>query len=69
MPASSKVSRRTAFSIVSPGSMKPASAEYMPGAKCRPRPSTHLSWVTVNMIATGSVRGKCSVPQALQCRL
>ena len=43
MPASSKVSRRTAFSIVSPGSMKPASAEYMPGPKCGPRPSRHRS--------------------------
>ena len=39
-------------------------AEYMPGAKCRPRPSRHRSRVTASMIATGSVRGKCSVPQA-----
>ena len=45
MPASSNVSRRTASSIVSPGSMKPASAENMPGAKCGLRPSRQRSSV------------------------
>src|SRR5580692_9186542 len=61
-------SRRTASSIVSPGSMKPASAENMPGGKCRPRPTRHASPCVANMIATGSVRGKCSVLQAAQTR-
>ena len=35
MPDSSWISRRTASSIVSPGSRKPANAEYMPSAKRR----------------------------------
>ena len=63
-----EVSRRTAFSIVSPGSINPARQEYMPGPKCAPRARRHLSPCTTIMIATGSVRGKCCASQLGQVR-
>ena len=62
-PNSSNISRRTASSMVSAASTKPARHEYIPGRNCFCRPSRHLSpWVT-SMITTGSVRGKCSALQ------
>ena len=67
-PASSQVSRRTAASIDSPGSMKPASSEYMPGGQAAERPSSTALPCRISMMTTGSVRGKCSAPQAGQAR-
>src|SRR5213082_3521260 len=63
MPLSSKISRRTASSMVSAASTKPARQEYMPGGKCFWRPSRHFSPDVTSMITTGSVRGKCSALQ------
>src|ERR1700761_3936689 len=61
-------SRRTASSVVSPGSTNPASAEYIPGAKWRWRPSKHRSPSMTSMITTGSTRGKWRAPQTSQMR-
>ena len=68
MPDSSKISRRTASSMVSAISTKPARHEYMPGRNCFCRPSRHLSPEVTSMITTGSVRGKCSALQFGQSR-
>ena len=68
MPASSSVSRRTASSIDSPGSTKPARHDHMVAAKRPERPSRPRSPRTASMMATGSVRGKCSTLQAGQAR-
>ena len=59
MPASSSVSRRTASSMLSPGSTKPARQDHMLAAKRSERPSRQRSPSTASMITTGSVRGKC----------
>jgi len=57
MPTSSRTSRRTQSSIVSPGSTKPASALNMPGAKrCARASSISLPRVTSAIIA-GDTRG------------
>ena len=68
MPTSSSTSRRTASSIVSPGSAKPARHDHMVGAKRRERPSTQRSPAIASMMTTGSVRGKCSRLQTGQSR-
>ena len=70
MPASSRTSRATASSTDSPWSMNPASAEYIRIRDSRPRdwPSRHRSPSWTSMIATGSVRGKCSAPQSVHLR-
>ena len=61
-------SRRTASSIVSPGSMKPARHDHMVGRKRGERPSTQRSPAIASMITTGSVRGKCCALQDGQSR-
>jgi hypothetical protein len=63
MPDSSKISRRTASSMVSAASTNPARHDHMPGGNCFCRPSRHLSPEVTSMITTGSVRGKCSALQ------
>ena len=70
MPASSRTSRRTASSMDSPWSMKPAKAEYMPVRTSGPCgcPNKQRSPARMSMMTTGSVRGKCSAPQAEQRR-
>ncbi len=68
MPTSSSTSRRTASSIVSPGSVKPARHDHMVGANRGERPSTQRSPAIASMITTGSVRGKCSTLQDGQSR-
>ena len=68
MPASSSVSRRTASSIASPGSTKPARHDHMLAAKRPERPSRQRSPSIASMMTTGSVRGKCSTLQAGQSR-
>ena len=67
---SSRTSRATASSRLSPGSTKPASVEYMPGRKFLLRPSSARSPSVTSMITAGSVRGKCIVaqPAAVQRR-
>ena len=67
-PASSKISRAAACSIVSPGSTKPARHDQKPGRHAAWRPSRHLSPCVASMIATGSTRGKCSAPQSWHFR-
>ena len=67
-PDSSSVSRATASSTVSPGSTKPASAEYIPFGNMRWRARRHFSPKVGSMIATGSTRGKCSALHAGQTR-
>lgn len=64
MPASSSSSRDAACSIVSPGSQYPARQDTNPAGHMACRPMRHLSSFTASMIATGSVRGKCSALQA-----
>ena len=68
MPASSSSSRAAACSRVSPGSTNPASADQNPAGQLAWRPSKHLSSFTASIIATGSVRGKCSAPHEGQTR-
>ncbi len=64
MPASSRTSRRTASSRVSPGSTKPARTEYIPSGQLDWRAIRQSSPRQIRMITAGSVRGKCCVPQA-----
>ena len=66
--ASSCSSRAQASSMDSPGSRKPARAEYIALGQIFWRPSRHFSPLTGSMITTGSVRGKCWVLQAGQTR-
>src|SRR6266851_736755 len=68
MPASSRTSRRTASSRVSPGSTKPARHENRAPARRRLRPSRARSPWMASMITTGSVRGKCDARQSGQRR-
>ena len=68
MPDSSKTSRRTAASNVSPGSTKPAKSEYIPSGQACERPIRTLFPCVISMITTGSVRGKCERLQAGQLR-
>ncbi len=68
IPASSKVSRRTASSNVSPGSMKPAKHENRLPARRWLRPKSPYSPRTDSMITTGSVRGKCDARHSGQRR-
>ena len=67
--ASSRISRLTAASMVSPGSTKPASAEYMPFGNLGWRTSRHASPSTASIMTTGSVRGKWIALQTGQSRL
>ena len=68
MPTSSSTSRRTASSIDSPGSAKPARHDHMVGANRGERPSTQRSPLIGSMMTTGSVRGKCSASHDGQSR-
>src|SRR5499425_1255292 len=68
MPDSSRTSRRTASSSVSPGSTKPARHENRAPARRRLRPSRPRSPWIASMITTGSVRGKCVALQSGQRR-
>ena len=67
-PTSSATSRRTASSIDSPGSQKPARHDHMVCGKRGERPSTQRSPAIGSMMTTGSVRGKCSALQTGQSR-
>ena len=67
-PTSSCTSRRTASSINSPGSAKPARHDHMVCGKRGERPSTQRSPAIASMMTTGSVRGKCSALQEGQSR-
>ena len=49
--------------MLSPGSRKPARAEYILLGQAAWRPTRHWSPFTASMITTGSVRGKCSALQ------
>ena len=72
-PVSSSTSRRTASSIVSPGSTKPASVEKRPCGQAGLRPSSARSSglpgspSVTTMITAGSERGNWSRPQLVQC--
>ena len=48
--------------------MKPARSEYMPGGQAAERPRSTELPCRISMMTTGSVRGKCSAPQAGQAR-
>ena len=64
MPDSSKTSRVTQPSRLSPGSTNPASTECMPFGHCGWRPNRARSPSCTSTIAAGSVRGKWWVRQS-----
>src|SRR6476619_8331631 len=68
IPASSRTSRRTASSIVSPGSTKPARHDQEFDTNRPERPRMQRSAAVASMITTGSVRGKCCISHEGQSR-